>query len=557
MASCSTSSYDGRKATLTVTVASQSIENNQSTLSWKLEVTGGKVNNYNAYEITAWVDGTDNAHRVYGPVTKAWDSYAFPAIKGSTTGTVVIDHNADGTHGQVTIRIRGSFYNNNPSNHDAYLDIPTIPRASNVSCDNVTLGNSVTISCPRASSGFTNTLYIKDGNTTIETFSGVGDSKSWTPTLANYGNRIALSKQFTIQCDTYSGGTYIGTKYCYPTLYFPSGYGPTCSLSVSPNNSNCPAAWGNNYVQYRSMVNVSVGFSGQYGATLSSRTSTVPNAGTSSSASWVSNTLSSNGTLTVTASVTDNRNRTGSASQQITVYPYFSPRITRNLAERNGNILTVTYSFEIASVNSTNAHQFQVYYKKTSQSWNEATRIVNDTSHLTVTNGTQTAALEATSSYDIKFIVSDSTGDITTYASVGTQFDLMNFHSSGLAMAIGKMSEAGANEKLFEVGVPVTIYTDPSQYSCMKIIPGQAGESSIAYHNSANNNRAVVGWGTANYNGYGIYLDSIGNNALTIADNGQTNTKYLLTAEKGISEDIIFVCMEQALMTAYTHYREV
>lgn len=459
-ASCSTASYSGRKATLTVDVSSQSIENNQTTLSWKLEVTGGSSNYYNAYEIKAVVAGTT----VYGPVTKDWSTQAFPAAKGTKTGTVVIDHNTDGTHSDVTILVRGSFYNNNPSDHTATLSIPTIPRASTPSCNNVTLGNQTTITCTRASSNFSNKLLIKDGSTTVETFSNVGDSYNWTPTVATYCTRIVSSKTFTIECITYLNSTQtdankVGSKTTTVTLTFPSsGYEPTCSISKSANNSisGWPSGWPTAmYVQGKSKVNITVGFSSSYGASQSTVSSSIDGMSSSSNI-WTSGYLTSSGTRTISANVKDNRGRTASTSTTISVIAYATPTVTISATRSTDTTLKVTYSFNISPVNysssNRNAHSFKLEYKKSSaSSW---TQMVNDTSNYSRSNSTATATIETTSSYDIRATITDSwnTSGIVTTTSIGTVFDLMNFNSSGLAMAIGKMSEAGANEKKFEVG---------------------------------------------------------------------------------------------------------
>lgn len=110
MASVSTTqNYAGRMATLTV-VESYDINTNISTITWTLEVKGGSVNYYNAYEVAAYVNG----QTVYGPTTKTWDTKTFPAAKGTKTGTISIVHRDDGTADPVPFAIRGSFYNNNP-----------------------------------------------------------------------------------------------------------------------------------------------------------------------------------------------------------------------------------------------------------------------------------------------------------------------------------------------------------------------------------------------------------------------------------------------------------
>ena len=61
--------------------------------------------------------------------------------------------------------------------------------------------------------------------------------------------------------------------------------------------------------------------------------------------------------------------------------------------------------------------------------------------------------------YDIQFYVDDTfnPNGQTNTQQLDTGFDLMNFNPSGKAMAIGKVSEAGADTELFEVGMRTEI----------------------------------------------------------------------------------------------------
>lgn len=534
MASAQTASYSGRYAKLTVVEQSYSVENNTSTLRWDLDVVGGSVNYYNAYEIKCTVAG----QVVYGPVSKTYDTQAFPAAKGNRNGTLTIQHNPDGSASDITFTIRGSYYNNNPADHSNTLSLTTIPRASDptlpTGVTRVTLGNNVRITTNRHSDSFTHTIRIKDGSTILQEFNNVGAYYDWTPpvdsTVSNrhiYANQIlTASKTFTIECETFSNGNSIGTKAISVILDVPTGssYNPTCGLTVSAINNDCPNAWGSRYVQYKSKVNVSVTFTGKYGSEFSYRSSSVQDMGSSSESSWTTGALSSSGSKSISASVTDSRGNTGTASTSINVIPYFSPRITRALAERNDNTLNITYSYEIASVDNANAHAFVIEYKKASQTWAQATTLVNNTTDLSLSNQTASASnLDASSSYDVRFTITDSTGSNSQYASVGTAFKLMNFNSSGLAMAIGKISEASSNEKLFEVGMNQknignielngvqTINTPNSIHGSLICQAGNTNEASIRYRAYNTDHEVVAGYSTSGVDGWGVWSNGCDN----------------------------------------------
>ena len=132
MASVHTNSWDGRTITLEVYEESWSIETNTSVVRWTLR-SGTSSTYHNVYQITAWVNGTDDAHKVYGPKTATWESRAFPCKDGSVTGTITVQHNNDGTASPVPFRLRGSVRNNNPQNYDGSIDLTTIPRYASCS----------------------------------------------------------------------------------------------------------------------------------------------------------------------------------------------------------------------------------------------------------------------------------------------------------------------------------------------------------------------------------------------------------------------------------------
>lgn len=84
--------YDGRYLQLTIT-QTQNIANNTSTLNWTLTSTGGAVNYYMICETTVKING----QQVYHKNLTNWDSYVFPAKKGSVSGSITVEHNSDGS----------------------------------------------------------------------------------------------------------------------------------------------------------------------------------------------------------------------------------------------------------------------------------------------------------------------------------------------------------------------------------------------------------------------------------------------------------------------------
>ena len=82
MATWTSASYEGRYLQLTITESVNTIANT-STLNWTLTSTGGSVNYYTVGPTTVTINGT----QVYYKARTAWDTKAFPAAKGSTSGS--------------------------------------------------------------------------------------------------------------------------------------------------------------------------------------------------------------------------------------------------------------------------------------------------------------------------------------------------------------------------------------------------------------------------------------------------------------------------------------
>ena len=128
MASVQTSSYDGRYLKLTVVEESYSIANNTSTVRWTLQSTGGSVSYYTIFKWGVVVNG----QTIYATQTTNWDSYNFPAKTGSTTGTITVQHNADGSASDVSFTLKGSVYYNRDNSYSGSISLTRIPRQANL-----------------------------------------------------------------------------------------------------------------------------------------------------------------------------------------------------------------------------------------------------------------------------------------------------------------------------------------------------------------------------------------------------------------------------------------
>ena len=100
----SATNYDGRYMYVSCT-QTKDIGTNTSTISWTLTVTGGNSNNYNTGPTTLTINGV----QAYYAPKKTWDTYEFPAVKGSVSGTTKVSHNSQG-EATITVSLSTAIY---------------------------------------------------------------------------------------------------------------------------------------------------------------------------------------------------------------------------------------------------------------------------------------------------------------------------------------------------------------------------------------------------------------------------------------------------------------
>ena len=122
MATWKSASYDGRYLQLDIT-ESVNVINNTSTLTWTLTSTGGSSTYYTIDATTVTINGT----QVYYKARTAWDSKVFPAKKGSTSGTITVAHDSNGSK-TITVGFSTRVYIYGPQEYGGSMTLTTIDR---------------------------------------------------------------------------------------------------------------------------------------------------------------------------------------------------------------------------------------------------------------------------------------------------------------------------------------------------------------------------------------------------------------------------------------------
>lgn len=166
MASVQTSSYGGRYLKLTVWEDSTNVAGNYSTVKWKLESIGGSVAYYTIYNWGVWVNGQE----IYETQTTTYTSHNFPAAKGTREGSIRVNHNADGTAGNVSFKLKGSVYYNRNKEYNGSISLTRIYRTP--SYTSINASNITEYAVRLTGTVDTKTLPITDGGWDLSTDGG-------------------------------------------------------------------------------------------------------------------------------------------------------------------------------------------------------------------------------------------------------------------------------------------------------------------------------------------------------------------------------------------------
>lgn len=298
---------------------SQSIEDNSTTINWSCGFYPGHQYYTNAIKMSSVVI---NGVEVYGGGT--YSNITDYQDRTFASGTLKIAHNSDGSKSFTVSGFSGWIYASGTTYASSQtFTLPTIPRASSVSCSTANIGSSATITINRASTSFTHTLTYSfgslDGTIATKTSS---TNISWTIPTTFYGQiPNAKSGWGTITCQTYNGSTLIGTKSTSFTATVSESLSkPTLNPTAVDSNTTTTALTGDSskFIKYYSNASVATGAHARNSATLKSYKITCG----AESLTTTSGTINAVKSGTFTFSATDSRGYTTTQTLNKTLIEY-------------------------------------------------------------------------------------------------------------------------------------------------------------------------------------------------------------------------------------------
>lgn len=385
---------------------------------------------------------------------------------------VTVGHNSDGSK---SVSVSASFATGvsiGTLSTSASITLTKIPRKStlgSVTPASVAYGSPVTIALSRAVSSFTHTLQIYYGDAWHDIATGVGDSYEWTPDKTLASSFPTSPATVDLRVITFNGSTNLGSNDYKSaiTLTATSDMAPKVSATVADTEGYLAKYGG--LVQNKSKVKVTLSETLSYGSPIKSRTIQIGSEYFSESPATASGPVSET-SLTVKASITDNRGMSGSVTVNPTVYPYADPKVGSIAAVRcnsagtpadSGTYAKVTYSIEVASLNGKNSHKATIMWKASSATtWNSvALSMAGATlSGSTVIGG---GTLATGTTYDVKIVTTDDFKTVdSAVITVPTSFAIWDMKNEGFAF--GKMAE---KDRALEVAEGFPLWTGSTRLS--------------------------------------------------------------------------------------------
>ena len=463
--SLSTTGYKGRYLVLNWSQVSQSIADNTTTISWSLEGAGYASFSYcYARNFTVVINDTTVYYAQGG-------SSEVKLYNGTVvaSGTLVISHDSDGNKSFSASVVAGIYDWSPTCTGSGTFYLNKIPRLSSLSVSNGTLGTAQTLTVTKQNSSFTHTIMYKCGTAsgTIVTKSS-STNINWSPPMSlasqnTTGTLVSIS--FTIE--TYSGSDSVGSSSKTISCSIPDSVRPTCVINVErvPLVTDYYDSdwWMRNdvYIQGITKVQSNIVANESYGSSISSYSVKMDNS-TYNGQSVTMAAPSNSGNITITATVTDKRGRSGSATKTINVLPCPSCQITKlsgircnndGTSNDRGEYILMDYAYDsgffTTEYGSNNGSAMaEVYYKKHSDSAWTLLAQQYDIQHFPPSSWTSDEVkavslfqADTANSYDLKLVVSDYFNTVTMTGRVGTAYSLIHWKASGKGMGIGKTSE--------------------------------------------------------------------------------------------------------------------
>ena len=429
----------------------QDVSANKTTINWSCGVMPGHKFYSNAVKMSAV---TINGVQVYAGGT--YSNITDYKEHTLASGTLEVSHESDGSKTLAVAAFSGQVWKDT-----GYLtataaaqsfQLTAIPRATEPVMGAATMGETVRISLPRASSAFTHTLSYVFGSASGAIAENAGTEVLWTvPESLAAQIPDSPGGTGTLTCKTYNGGTLIGTKTISFTATVPQSMKPALTngwAEVTYDNSGTKAgaiaAWVQGYSKAKAVFD-STKIACKQRASIAKYAVTYLGK-TVEESPYRTDTISAT-SATVRCAVTDSRGLTAWEDVTVTLESYAPPMLVgaalyradgEGAAADSGTHIAGLATAKFSSIGGRNTATIKGYWKSVGGSYGEGVTLPFGAVGL-VTGDVEIAADR---SYTAKIVVTDSLGNSTEFEeNIPTEQVAFHLKEGGKGAAFGKAAE--------------------------------------------------------------------------------------------------------------------
>lgn len=418
--------YEGRYMYLQCK-QTKNVSNNTSTIDWTLTVTGGSAGYYTTGPTTVTINGVT----VYSKSKTYWNTYAFPAAKGSVSGSTTVKHD-DAGKAKISLSIKTNIYTGVLKTSSDTWTLDSIERfATLTSAPNFNDEENPVIKYSNPAGSKVTALKAcisLDGSNADIAY------RDLDPTGTSYTFKLTTKERNVLRSAT------VGSNSRKVLFYVRSYFGdtnkasilertltiinanPTIEPTIVDTNSKSTKLTGDSskLIRYISNAKVTINASAVKGAGLSS-----------SKVTCGDKTLTADGTIkAVTTNVfkftaIDNRNNatTKTIKPDIVNYVKISCTLTKNMPDVDGNlVIKATGNYFNGSFGAKN-NALNVYYryKKSGESWADDSWILIPTKNISLTSTRYTASVNISGlDYQTRYTVETYAKDVVSSSKVSS-----------------------------------------------------------------------------------------------------------------------------------------
>lgn len=448
----------------TVTLVSQDVETNMSIIRivWKTTQSGSSYNNNLN---TAFID-------VYTHDELLTALSADYKLTANTTVTVY-DDTVEVLHddaGECTVKVTGwmdTGISAGEMSHEKTLELPTIPRKSTLTGSAGTLGTAQELVIDRKSDTFKHRITYncgeQSGYVNGSTDFLTDDSYTWTPPLSlSAENTTGTSVSVKLTLWTYtSSGEHVGNTELTLSYAIPASVIPTISQITVTDTTTHSATYGQP-VQGLSKLKIQVTATEAYGSEITDYTINANGVKYTTNPA-TTGVLKDSGELDITVTVKDKRGRTATKKKpEVYALAYTPPSVSSLEVHRcdqdgtdndKGLYVRVTFSAAITKLNGINTAAYKLRYYPNGDPDSVVEVSFPELNNVyTVTDKTYVFAADENTSYAAEVTATDRHSSSTRSTSASTAFTMLNWHTSGTGMGVGKVAE---RDHAVEFGVDI------------------------------------------------------------------------------------------------------